>query len=75
MVEKVLQAATDAAIRITGKQYCRHHQGEVPVEKGEYILRAGKRMWVCFMCRDAMTKGRAAAAKRNAPSALSKGSV
>jgi hypothetical protein len=59
-----LALVTRATANVTGKRFCSHHQGEVAVADGDFVLRNKSRRWICFRCqersqlrRDAIEKG------------------
>jgi hypothetical protein len=47
---KLIDLATKAAAKVTGRRFCSHHQGEVAANEGRVVERNRSRRWVCFRC-------------------------
>jgi hypothetical protein len=51
--------ATEAAASITGRRYCSHHQGEVPIDEGSFVMRNTTKRWICNRCQEKSERRRA----------------
>ena len=49
-------AVLPAIPQITEKRFCYHHQGEVAVAAGSYVVRNNRRRWICSRCQDNIAK-------------------
>jgi hypothetical protein len=47
-----LELVTQATAKVTGMRFCAHHQGEVPVQDGAFVLRNRSRRWICYRCQE-----------------------
>ncbi|AMO99455.1 hypothetical protein CAter282_1570 [Collimonas arenae] len=59
-----LALVTQATANVTGKRFCSHHQGEVPVAEGEFVIRNKSKRWICFRCQERSRLRRDALDKR-----------
>ncbi|AMP04109.1 MULTISPECIES: hypothetical protein [Collimonas] len=59
-----LALVTQATANVTGKRYCSHHQGEVAVTEGDFVMRNKSRRWICFRCQERSQAHRDALLKR-----------
>lgn len=55
-----LALVTQAASNVTGKRFCAHHQGEVPVADGDFVLRNNSKRWICYRCQESSRQRHAA---------------
>ncbi|HWW08409.1 hypothetical protein [Collimonas sp.] len=58
-----LALVTQATANVTGKRFCSHHQGEVAVAEGAFVVRNKSKRWVCFRCQERSRLHREALAK------------
>lgn len=42
--------------QITEKRFCYHHQGEVAINAGSYVVRNNRRRWICARCQENIAK-------------------
>lgn len=47
-----LAHVTQAVAKAIGKKYCSHHQGDVAIDAGSYVVRNKIRRWICFRCQE-----------------------
>lgn len=47
-----LELVTLATAKVTGMRFCAHHQGEVPVQNGGFVMRNKSRRWICHRCQE-----------------------
>lgn len=59
-----LALVTQATANVTGKRFCSHHQGEVSVTEGDFVLRNKSKRWICFRCQERSRLRRDALAKQ-----------